>query len=168
MHGNIRLEVIWTILPTILLLGLAVPTVKGIVDIGRQPKASDLHVTVVASQWQWQFRYTDPEFALLALPDGSPMTTKEMHIPVDRYVGTTLLASDVIHSFWVPKLAGKLDAIPGRNNAFRFNANNPGTYSGQCLEFCGVGHPGMKFTVVAESQSDFDAWVQQQISEQSQ
>ncbi len=165
IHGNVRLEVAWTILPAILLLGLAVPTVKGIIDSGQAPKKSDLHVTVVASQWQWQFKYTDPEFAL---PDGKPMTSKELHIPVDRYVGAMLNAQDVIHSFWVPKLAGKLDVIPGRNNAFRFNAINPGTYSGQCAEFCGIGHAGMRFTVVAESQDDFQAWVQQQLSQQSQ
>jgi cytochrome c oxidase subunit II len=164
VHGNVRLELAWTILPMMLLLGLAVPTIKGIVDVGQAPKASDLHVTVVASQWQWTFKYTDPEFAL---PDGSPMTSKELHIPVGQYVGFTLNSQDVNHSFWVPKLAGKLDVIPGRNNRFRFNATTPGTYSGQCAEFCGIGHAGMRLTTIAENASDFQAWAQQQMSQQS-
>ncbi len=164
IHGNTRLEVAWTILPLMLLLGLTVPVIKGILDVGQQPKASDLHVTVVASQWQWTFKYTDPEFAL---PDGSPMTSKELHIPVDQYVGVTLQSQDVIHSFWVPKLAGKLDVVPGRNNKLRFNATKVGTYSGQCAEFCGIGHAGMRMTTIAETQGDFQTWAQQQMSAQS-
>ena len=165
IHGNVRLEVAWTVLPMMLLIGLAVPTLKGVIDLGHAPKASDLHVTVVASQWQWQFQYTDPEFAA---PDGSPLTTKELHIPVGRQVGYTLESRDVIHSFWVPKLAGKLDVIPGRQNQLRFNATEPGTYSAQCAEFCGIGHPAMRFTVIAQSADDFQAWAQQQLSAPSQ
>lgn len=170
IHGNLRLEVAWTILPMMLLIGLAVPTVKGIIDLGHAPKKSDLHVTVVAVQWQWSFQYTDPEFAL---PDGSQLTTKELHMPLGREVGFTLVSgatlagSNVIHSFWVPKLAGKLDVVPGRHNHLRFNATQPGTYSGQCAEFCGIGHAGMRFKVIAESPSDFQAWAQQQLSAQS-
>jgi cytochrome c oxidase subunit 2 len=161
IHGNVRLEVAWTILPMMLLIGLAVPTLKGIIDLGHAPKKSDLHVTVVASQWQWQFQYTDPEFAAA---DGSPLTTTELHIPVERQVGFTLESRDVIHSFWVPKLAGKLDVIPGRHNQLRFNAKEPGTYSGQCAEFCGIGHPAMRFKVTAQTADDFKAWAQQQLS----
>jgi cytochrome c oxidase subunit 2 len=165
VHGNVRLEVAWTILPMMLLIGLAVPTLKGIIDLGYAPKKTDLHVTVVASQWQWQFQYTDPEFAA---PDGSPLTTKELHMPVGREVGFTLESRDVIHSFWVPKLAGKLDVIPSRHNQLRFNATEAGTYSAQCAEFCGIGHPAMRFTVIAQSADDFKTWAQQQLSAPSQ
>jgi cytochrome c oxidase subunit 2 len=165
VHGNVRLEVAWTILPMILLVGLTVPTLKGIIDLGHAPKNSDLHVTVVASQWQWQFQYTDPEFAT---SDGSPLTTKELHMPVGRQVGFTLESRDVIHSFWVPKLAGKLDVMPGRHNQLRFNATEAGTYSAQCAEFCGIGHPAMKFTVIAQSTDDFQAWAQQQLTAPAQ
>ena len=69
----------------------------------------------------------------------------------------------MVHSFWVPKLAGKLDVIPGRANRMWFNATKPGTYSGQCAEFCGLGHAGMRLTVVAESEEDFQAWVDEQL-----
>ena len=120
---------------------------------------------VVASQWQWSFQYTDPEFAL---PDGSPLTSKELHMPVGRKVGFLLQSPDVIHSFWVPKLAGKLDVIPGRNNQLRFDAQEPGTYSGQCAEFCGIGHPAMRFTVIAQTEDDFQAWALEEMNAQAQ
>ena len=165
IHGNDRLEVAWTILPIMLLVGLAVPTVQGIIELGQAPKASDLHVTVVASQWQWSFQYTDPEYALA---DGSPLISKELHMPVGRKVGFLLQSPDVIHSFWVPKLAGKLDVIPGRNNQLRFDAQEPGTYSGQCAEFCGIGHPAMRFTVIAQTEDDFQAWALGEMNAQAQ
>lgn len=162
VHGNNRLEVAWTIAPAILLIGLAVPTVMGIIDLGRDPKPEALHVRVIAFQWDWRFEYTDPEFADA---DGEPLITEEFHIPVDREIGVELESPDVIHSFWVPKLAGKLDVMPGRTNEMWFNAEEEGVFSGQCAEFCGIGHAVMKFDVTAESEADFQAWVDEQIGE---
>lgn len=164
VHGNLRLEIAWTLLPTLLLIGLAVPTVDTIFDLGRSPKDDALHVKVVAFQWDWRFEYLNPEFVGA---DGEPLTSDELHVPVGREVGVTLEALDVIHSFWVPKLAGKLDAIPGRNNQMWFKATEPGTYSGQCAEFCGLGHAGMRFDVIAQTEEEFQAWAEEELASQS-
>lgn len=162
VHGNTRLELAWTIAPAVLLMALTVPTVSAIIDLGRAPASDALQVKVTGIQWQWQFEYLDPEYAD---ENGKPLSVLgELHIPVDKEIGAHLEALDVIHSFWVPKLAGKLDVIPGRTNRMWFNATKPGTYSGQCAEFCGLGHAGMRLTVVAESEEDFQAWVDEQLN----
>lgn len=165
VHGNNRLEVAWTIAPAILLLIITVPTVVGIIDLGRDASDDALKVNVTAQQFSWVFQYPD-----LVDAEGKPLLAlNELHIPVDREIGVTLESVDVIHSFWVPKLAGKLDAVPGRTNSMWFNATKVGTYSGQCAEFCGVspegaeGHWTMRLTVVAESEEDFEAWVADQL-----
>ncbi len=169
VHGNPRLEIAWTIAPAVLLLVLAVPTIAGIVDLGREPKADALQVRVIGHQWIWEFQYpefTDAEGKPLDII-GTPDKFAELHIPVGREVAASITSADVIHSFWVPRLAGKLDAIPGRTNRFFFNATKPGTYSGQCAEFCGLGHANMRLLVVAhESEEEFQAWVKQQLQEQ--
>lgn len=159
IHGNTRLEVAWTVAPALLLLGIAVPTLISIVDLGRAPKTDALHVKVTAFQWDWRFDYTDPQYADAS---GKPLTAGDLHVPVGKEIAVELHALDVIHSFWVPKLAGKLDVIPGRNNRMWFKADEAGVYSAECAEFCGIGHSVMKFTVVAQSESDFQAWVAQQ------
>ncbi len=162
VHGNTRLEVAWTILPAILLVGIAVPTLQGIFDLGRAPSKDALHVEVTAFRFGWRFAYMDDAYAA---PDGSPLTiSTELHVPVGREVGILLHSEDVIHSFWVPKLAGKTDDIPGRANRMWFKADEPGTYSGQCAELCGIGHAAMRFKVIALSQGDFDDWVREQMS----
>ena len=167
VHGNTRLEIAWTIAPTALLLGLAVPMVAAIIDLGRAPAADALQVEVTGFQWNWQFQY--PEFKdsqgrPLTIVGTCPTKCAELHIPVDREIGVTLHSADVIHSFWVPKLAGKLDVVPGRTNRLWLNAEEPGTYSGQCAEFCGLGHASMRLTVVAESEEAFKAWVDEQLA----
>jgi cytochrome c oxidase subunit 2 len=158
VHGNTRLELAWTIAPTILLIVIAVPTLMGIVKEGRAAGPDALPVTVHAIQWDWNFEYTGITDA-----DGNTLQSDTLYIPVGRDVDFALNSIDVIHSFWVPKLAGKRDVIPGRTNHLRFSADTPGTYSGQCAEFCGIGHPIMKFDVIALSPEDFDAWVKQQL-----
>jgi cytochrome c oxidase subunit 2 len=161
MHGNTRLELAWTIAPAILLLIIAVPTVSAIVDLGRNPSADALKIRVTGIQWRWQFEYLDPEYQDA---EGKPLRVfDQFHIPVDREVGVQLESLDVIHSFWLPKLAGKLDVIPGRTNRMWFNATKTGTYAGQCAEFCGLSHADMRMSVVAESEEDFDAWVADQL-----
>lgn len=160
VHGNIRLEIAWTVLPALLLIGIAVPTIDGIVDLARSPSEDALHVKVVAFRFDWRFQYLDAEFADA---EGKPLTTDELHIPIDRDIGVTLESQDVIHSFWVPKLAGKLDVIPGRENKMWFNATEPGTYSGQCAELCGIGHAGMRLDVIAHPEDEFEAWVDEQL-----
>jgi cytochrome c oxidase subunit 2 len=117
-------------------------------------------VAVVGHQWKWEFNYPDPA-------GGAPIQVfDELHIPVNRDVGFTLTSTDVIHSFWMPKLAGKTDVIPGRENHMWIKATKEGTYDGQCAEFCGLDHAIMRFKIVVQSQEDFDAWLKQQASAQ--
>ncbi len=176
VHGNNRLEIAWTIVPAILLLIIAVPTIDAVIDLGRAPDFDDpltLRVNVTGQQFSWTFQYPD-----LVDAEGNPLTVfgspgtpgrpetvipAEMHIPVDREICIILESVDVIHSFWVPKLAGKLDAIPGRTNRMFLNATRIGSYAGQCAEFCGLQHADMRLIVVAESEEDFQEWVTDQL-----
>ena len=155
-HGSTPLEITWTIIPAVLLAGIAVPTVDRIRYLSDTPP-DPLEVTVTAQQWWWGFEY----------PGADVVTADEMYIPVGRPVKVTLQSADVIHSFWVPQLAGKTDVIPSRNpkqklNQMWFNAREPGRYSGQCAEFCALSHAKMKLAVVAVPPAEFDAWLQQQ------
>ena len=111
-----------------------------------------LRIQVTAHQWYCDVRY----------PDTGIRLTDELHIPAQSAVDVYLTSADVIHSFWVPRLGGKLDMLPGRTNVLRLNAESPGVYRGQCAEFCGTGHAHMKFTVIAHSREDFRRWEQQE------
>lgn len=150
-HGNTRLEIIWSIIPVIIVAILAVPTVQLIAEFTRIPETQDtIRVRVIAHQWWWAFEY----------PDLGVVTADELHIPTGQPIAFDLESADVIHSFWVPKLAGTLDTIPGRVNRMWFEADQPGEYWGQCKEFCGLSHALMKFRVIAQPRAEFDAWVQ--------
>lgn len=149
-HGNTKLEIVWTIVPALLLVFVAIPTVGGILFLSAKP-AGALEVEVIAHQWWWEYRY----------PNGV-VTATEMHIPVGRDVVLNLKSVDVIHSFWVPKLAGKQDVVPGRINKLRLFADTPGEYQGQCAEFCGLSHANMRLKVFAESSDDFNRWLKEQ------
>ena len=161
VHGNFRLEIAWTIAPTIVLLALAVPMIAAIIDLGGDPDADALHVNVTAQRFSWLFEYPS-----LVDAGGTSLraAVDELYIPVDREIVVHLESVDVNHSFWVPKLAGKLDAIPGRTNDLKFNATSPGTFSGQCAEFCGIGHANMKFTIIALEEPEFQVWCEEQLA----
>jgi cytochrome c oxidase subunit 2 len=183
VHGNTRLEIAWTILPTLILAGVAVPTIATIWDLAARPTGDVLEVNVLAHQWWWEFDY----------PDQKILTANELHIPTGRPVYLTLCAvgfgygapvpsqggppapnacqtgppdgqppagigAAVIHSFWVPELAGTQDVVPDLTNHLTIQADEPGTYEGQCKEFCGLSHAYMKFRVVAHTPADFDRW----------
>ena len=181
VHGNTRLEIAWTIAPAILLLIIAVPTVDAIFDLGRDPDPDALLVRVTGRQWAWEFEYLDDDYvtsgsnpscvaAGLREPraeEGQPLcVVDELHIPVGRQIAIELEAFDVNHSFWVPRLAGKLDAIPGRTNRMWFNATSPSSntgFTGQCAEFCGLGHADMKLIIFAVSEEEFEAWIADQL-----
>ncbi len=156
VHGNTRLELAWTLAPAVLMLGLAVPMVAMIADLGSDPDPGAMPVTVIGQRFSWSFEYPGLEDA-----SGEPLLTLgELHIPVDTQIAATLESLDVIHSFWVPRLAGKLDVVPGRSNRLWFNATEPGVYSGQCAEFCGLEHYRMRLCIVVhESEEDFLDWV---------
>ncbi|MBB3309601.1 cytochrome c oxidase subunit 2 [Rhizobium sp. BK196] len=117
---------------------------------------ADLTITVRAQQWWWQFIYADQDQRQMF------QTANELHIPVGRTVRLHLQASDVIHSFWVPSLAGKLDLIPGRENILTLRAEKPGVYRGQCAEFCGLQHGHMAFLVIADDDDAYRHWSDRQ------
>jgi cytochrome c oxidase subunit 2 len=151
MHGNNRLEIAWTIAPAVVLAVIAIPTVNMIFDLDREATqaAGNLEIVVTGHQWWWEIEYTGEDV----------VTANEVHIPVDTPVRIVLRSEDVIHSFWVPKLAGKVDLIPTRTNQLVIEAAEPGVYFGQCAEFCGEAHALMRFRVVASEQGDFDSWL---------
>jgi cytochrome c oxidase subunit 2 len=115
-----------------------------------------LHIDVTAHQWWWELTYDDPD------PSRRIDAANELHVPVGRPVMVTLHADDVIHSFWVPNLAGKKDLIPGRTSQMQFRADRPGVFRGQCAEFCGVQHAWMAFVVIAMPPAEYEAWAASQ------
>ena len=164
-HGNTRMEIAWTIAPVIVLVVAAVPTIQGIfyADAGRfvdsNGQSQELLVDVIGHQWWFEFRYANPNN-----PEEQIAVANELYVPVGEPVVFLLDSVDVIHSFWVPKLAGKVDMIPNNDNKMWFQAYAPGEFFGQCAEFCGVSHANMRFKVVAVPRPEFDAWLQHQAS----
>jgi cytochrome c oxidase subunit 2 len=122
--------------------------------IVRHPGPPDLLVEVVGQRWWWEVRYPGAERPVV--------TANEIHIPAGRDVEFAVSTRDVIHSFWVPNLGGKIDMIPGRTNRIRLRADRPGVFRGQCAEFCGAQHARMAFLVVAHPPAAFDDWLQRQ------
>jgi cytochrome c oxidase subunit 2 len=133
----------------VIMLVMSVMTSRAVASLGGEDV---LRVKVTAHKWWWEFTYPAGAAALQFT------TAYEMHIPVGRVVEVDLGSVDVIHSFWVPSLHGKRDAIPGQHSSLFLRAERAGTYEGQCAEFCGVQHANMRFIVVAESETDFRAW----------
>ena len=153
VHGNSKLELTWTIMPALLLLGIGVFTIKTVFSINRYPKGPNVvNATVIGHRWWWEFRY----------PDSGVVTANQLYIPTGKEVVLTLESDDVIHSFWPPKLAGKVDVVPGQKNRMKISADNPGTYDGQCAEYCGTSHANMRLEVIAVTPADFDKWISQQ------
>ena len=152
VHGNTKLEIAWTIIPSIIIAAIAVPTIIGIWE--QQRGAPDdmgevLEVEAIGHRWWFEFRY----------PAQEVVTANEMHIPIGRPVNVALFSQDVIHSFWVPRLAGKVDMVPLNENVVWFIADKPGVYDGQCAEFCGIAHAHMRFRVIAHEEEDFQNWL---------
>jgi cytochrome c oxidase subunit II len=152
VHGNTRLEITLTVLPALLLGVIAVPTVGTILDLARKPPGRPLTVDVIGHRWWWEYRY-----------EGSGVVTAtELHIPIDRPVYLKMTSVDVIHSFWIPKLNGKRDVIPGRVQTSKVEAVTPGVYLGQCTEFCGASHANMRNRAIAQTETDFQRWLHDQ------
>jgi cytochrome c oxidase subunit 2 len=136
------------VVPVFILAVLAVVTITTTQDL-RTAKADELRIEVVAKRWWWDVRY----------PDAGVATASEIHIPVGRPVDIILTSDNVVHSFWVPQLAGKVDTIPGQTNHLRLEATEAGTYRGECAEYCGIQHANMSYVVIAEQPADFDRWL---------
>lgn len=149
IHGNTTVEIVWTIIPALILAFIAVPTVKGIFQTNARPGPDALRVEVVGHQWWWEFRY----------PEAGVVTANELVIPVGRTVELVQHSVDVIHSFWPPRFAGKRDVFPGRETRLWFKADSAGLYPGQCAEFCGIQHARMAFHIRAEPREEFEGWL---------
>jgi cytochrome c oxidase subunit 2 len=145
-----------TAVTVVILFGLLVDSALTTRALADQRRPGALEIEVVAQQWWWSVEYQHPE------PAQRVRTANELHIPVGRDVAIKLLANDVIHSFWVPSLNGKLDAIPGHESTVWIRAEHPGVYRGQCAEYCGVQHAHMAIVVIAEPADDFERWIQGQ------
>jgi cytochrome c oxidase subunit 2 len=156
-HGDLRFEAVWTLIPIVTIVGLLALTVTTLqrVDAVVDGGSAQVKVDVQAFRWGWRFAYPDQGIVVEGVtPDGP-----ELVVPVGEGVQVTLTGNDVVHSFFVPQFLFKRDAIPGRQNVFGFTVESPGTYRGQCAEFCGVGHSKMPFAVRAVPRAEFDAWL---------
>ncbi|WP_421117844.1 cytochrome c oxidase subunit II [Aquihabitans daechungensis] len=161
IHGNFKAEITWTILPLIILIGVAVPTVFTVFDLAKKPPAEALTVEVYGQQWWWEYRYNfdvdgDGEIDEI-------ITANDLVIPTDRTIALRIKSRDVIHSWWAPALNGKKDAVPGRVHPLTIEAPEAKEYIGQCTEYCGLSHAEMRIKVVAMSPDDFQAWAENQI-----
>jgi cytochrome c oxidase subunit II len=175
IHGNTRLEIGWTIAPALILAGVMVPTVATLWDLAKKPPDDAINVTVRGLQWWWDFEYTDEDMRTTYGDQAFIRTADVLVIPEDRVIYLSLegaggeIGGDaeardymVIHSFWIPELAGKQDVVPGRTNHILMQADHPGMYEGQCAEFCGLQHGKMLVRVRALSAEDWEAWVENQ------
>lgn len=154
-HGNPKVEITLTALSAAILLVVAVPTVNTLFEITNRPKDTGLEVTVVGQQWWWEFQYKTPGTEGI-------VTSTELVLPIKTKVRLSITSRDVIHSFWIPKLNGKRDAVPNRVQPLNMEASEPGIYEGQCTEFCGLSHANMRQRVVALTAEDFATWVANQ------
>jgi cytochrome c oxidase subunit 2 len=160
-HGNPKLEIALTILPAIILAGIAVPTVVTVFDLNKHDDTECI-INVTGQQWWWEYDYATGTCGGVDIP--SPIVTAgELVIPVDTPVLLRITSRDVIHSYWIPRLNGKRDAVPGRLHILRMQADNPGLYTGQCTEFCGLSHARMRQAAIALNKSDFQSWVDNQL-----
>jgi cytochrome c oxidase subunit 2 len=167
VYGSHPIEIAWTVAPSVIVFFLVLVTARTLWEVNAAgPEASDgagvLEVTVVGRQWWWEYQYN--------AYDGRPLgfaTANELHIPagtgdVARPVRLTLKSADVCHSYWVPRLEGKKDVIPGRVNTLWLRTDQSGEYLGQCAEYCGTQHAHMLIRVVVESPEEFETWLENQ------
>jgi cytochrome c oxidase subunit 2 len=178
---NTKAEIIWTVIPVLILVGMAIPAARTLVKID-DTRGSDLTVKVTGYQWMWQYEYVGENVSFYSklaqdsndarqLDSGiDPATVpnyllevdKPLVVPQGKKVRVLITAADVIHAWWVPDFGMKKDAIPGYINELWFIAEKPGVYRGQCAELCGRDHGFMPVVVEVKSQQDFDAWLASQ------
>lgn len=149
IHGNAVLEITWTVIPTLILAVVAVPTVQAVFDL---TECGDDAITVEVIGHQWWFEYQYPEH-------GDIVTANTLVMPVDQEVCAVMTSEDVLHNYWIPRLNGKRYLVPGQETLLRLQADEVGEYWGHCAEFCGLSHSLMRARVDVLSAEDFDAWV---------
>lgn len=185
-HENTTVEIVWTIIPTLILIGMAIPATKAMMEIDDVQK-SDMSIKVTGKQWYWDYEYLgtgihfeshldaasekahrvdsmDPR----AVPHYLLNVDNPLVVPVGKKIRFVFTASDVIHSWWVPDLGWKKDANPGFINEAWTQVDKPGVYRGQCTELCGRDHGFMPIVVIAMEQGDYDKWVQTTLAKQNE
>jgi cytochrome c oxidase subunit 2 len=184
VHGNTKLEILWTIIPTLILAVVSVFTLitlssvnstetnEVMVTVEEESVLWEPEVVVVGQQWWWEFRYyfdgldgVDLSDAR-NLPPADIVTAGQLVMPTGQEIELSITSRDVIHSFWIPALNGKRDAAPGRVHPWKLEADEPGVYFGQCTEFCGLSHSRMRMQAIALEPEDFQTWVDQQLTDQ--
>jgi cytochrome c oxidase subunit 2 len=154
VHGNTTLEIMWTVIPLFILILIGIPTVKTIFKTQAKARGDALQVEVIGHQWWWEFRY----------PQYNVVTANELYLPLGRTVNFTLRTQDVIHSFWVPALAGKRDLVSNHTNYLWYtpDSTTAAAFNGACVEYCGTSHANMRFKTFTVSAADFDSWAAHQ------
>lgn len=159
IHGHMGLEIAWTIAPALIVVAIVIPTIQGVFAVQKPPEEGALVVEVTGKRYWWKFHY----------PEAGVTTANELHLPVGRPVSLRLESGDVIHSFWVPRLGGKRDVNPvvatpdgeePKRNWMHFTLKEEGVFWGQCAEFCGEAHSLMGLRVVAQSEEEFQDWLE--------
>lgn len=151
--GNTKLEIMWATGPAIIVIILFIMTVYTLHEVTPGGEQRDADIVVIGHQWWWEIQY----------PKSGIITANELHIPVGKRHLVRIESADVIHSYWVPSLNSKVDAIPGHPNYMFLQADNEGIYGGHCTEFCGTQHAKMFTRVIAESPADFNKWERSQV-----
>ena len=165
IEGNSRLEITWTVATTVILIGLAMLSKSTWAYVKENGPPGQVFYKVTAKQFNWEITYPGPDGKF----GPKEMTIEnEMHVPVNKVVRFDLTSKDVIHSFFVPNMRLKQDAVPGRIIHVWFQATEPGTYDIPCAELCGFGHSGMQGTLTVESEEDFQKWLKDQYANNQQ
>jgi cytochrome c oxidase subunit 2 len=165
-HGNTTLEIIWTIIPAAILIVLSFMSVTTWAKVKRHAPDSDFEVRVTAKQFNWVMAYPGADGKLGTEDDVK--FDNDLHVPVNKVVRIQLMAEDVIHSFFLPNLRVKQDAVPGRNILVWFEATKPGKYELPCAELCGFGHSGMKGWLYVHSPEEYAQWAQEHLTPKPQ
>lgn len=153
-HENLPLEIVWTLIPALVLILMAVPSYKLIRDFENPPPA-DMILNIVGKQFIWQYEYPDRELIITSYD-------RPLVIPVGKTIVANLTSNDVNHAWWLPAFGVKMDAVAGRTNQIWFNVEKTGWYEGQCAEICGAGHAQMWIDVVVVTEEEFEQWIAEQ------
>lgn len=158
-HGNTALEITWTVVPAVILVVLSFMSASTWGKVKRHPPPSDFQIHVTAKQFNWEVVYPGPDGKFGTEDDFQ--TENDIHVPVNKVVHVILSSKDVIHSFFLPNLRLKQDAVPGRDILVWFEATKPGRYELPCAELCGFGHSGMRGWLYVDAPEQFEQWVKE-------
>ena len=165
-HGNTALEIIWTIIPAAILIVLAFMSVSSWAKVKRHVPDTDFELGIAAKQFNWEVSYPGPDGKLGT--DDDVKFDNDLHVPVNKPIRLQLTSKDVIHSFFIPNMRFKQDAVPGRQITAWFDAIKPGKYEIPCAELCGFGHSGMKGWVFVHTPEDYKKWADENLTPKPQ